>query len=536
MASTLSPRERRTQRLPVRIRLVLAVAVAIIASIVTASAVIAGSAQPTTCSPLASYDSIDTYLAAQMDAVSLPGGALAIVSDGQVVHSRGFGRADSTGRPVTEQTPFNIASNGKSITAMAVMQLVERGDIELESPVQQYLPWFPTHVDNISSQVTVRQLLQHTSGLSRQAGLSFLRHENDSPNALDERVRALTSEDFVAQPGQQFQYSNINYSTLGLIVQTVAGQPFEEYIRNNILVPLDMTNTYLTHREAKRNGAATGYRFMFGFPRPYELPYHRGEVPAGFVWSSAENMGNFLVAQLNGGTFMDSHLLLPESVAKMHEPAVLARQGGSPEGSDEYYGMGWVSGTMNGLPIVYHTGDTPNFHSYMALLPRCKTGFILLLNGNDGLRPERVQGIGPSIASLLSGGESLPRSASGVQMTALIVTLAILGVQLLGMARSGWVVRRWIKEPGRRPRGWARVTWHLLPSLIINTLWGLVALMFIPMIIGGGSLSALIVFVPELGYLLLVSGVVALVWAATRGGLVLWSSKSAAQLKVPSST
>ncbi len=443
MASALSPREQRAQRLPVRIRLVLAVAVAIIASIVTASAMIAGSTQPTTCSPLASYDSIDTYLAAQMDAVGLPGGALTIVSDGQVVHSRGFGKADPTGRPVTEQTPFNIASNGKSITAMAVMQLVERGDIELESPVQQYLPWFPTHVDNTSSQVTVRQLLQHTSGLSRQAGLSFLRHENDSPNALDERVRALTSEDFVAQPGQQFQYSNINYSTLGLIVQTVAGQPFEDYIRNNILGPLGMTDTYLTHREAKRNSAATGYRFMFGFPRPYELPYHRGEVPAGFVWSSANNMGNFLVAQLNGGAFRDRHLLSPESVAKMHEPAVLARREGNPEGSDEYYGMGWVSGTMNGLPIVYHTGDTPNFHSYMGLLPRCKTGFILLLNGNDGLRPERV--------------------------------------------------------------------------------------------LGAGSLSDLTVFVPELGYLLLASGVLALAWAATRGGLVLWSSKSAAQLKVPSS-
>jgi CubicO group peptidase (beta-lactamase class C family) len=536
MASALSPRERRAQRLPVWIRLVLALAVAIIAPIVTATAMIAGSTQPTTCSPLESYDSIDAYLATQMDAVGLPGGALAIVSDGQVVHSRGFGKADPTGRPVTEQTPFNIASNGKSITAMAVMQLVERGDIELESPVQQYLPWFPIHVDNTSGQATVRHLLQHTSGLSRQAGLSFLRRENDSTNALDERVRALTSEDFVAQPGQQFQYSNINYSTLGLIVQTVAGQPFEDYIRNNILVPLEMTDTYLTHREAKRNGAATGYRFMFGFPRPYELPYHRGEVPAGFVWSSAENMGNFLVAQLNGGAFMDRHLLSPQSVTKMHEPAVLARRGGSPEGSDEYYGMGWVSGTINGLPIVYHTGDTPNFYSYMALLPRCKTGFILLLNGNDGLRPERVQGIGPSIASLLSGGEPLPRSASGVQMTVLTVTLAIIGMQLLGMARSGWVVRRWIKGPARRPRGWARVTWHLLPSLVVNTLWGLVALRFIPMIIGGGSLSDLIVFVPELGYLLLASGVVALAWAATRGGLVVWSSKAAAQLKVPSST
>jgi hypothetical protein len=147
-----------------------------------------------------------------------------------------------------------------------------------------------------------------------------------------------------------------------------------------------------------------------------------------------------------------------------------------------------------------------------------------------------VQGIGPSIASLLSGGEPLPQSGSGIQMTALIVTLAILGVQLLGMARSGWVVRRWIKEPARRPRGWARVSWHLLPSLIINTLWGLVALMFIPRIIGAGSLSDLTVFVPELGYLLLASGMVALAWAATRGGLVLWSSKSAAQLKVPSST
>ena len=108
-----------------------------------------------------------------MDAQRIPGLALGIVQGDEIVHLRGFGEADSSGRAVTPQTPFIIGSLSKSVTALAVMQLVEAGKVELDAPVQRYLPWFRVADEEASAEITVRHLLNHTSGLSTKTGRSF---------------------------------------------------------------------------------------------------------------------------------------------------------------------------------------------------------------------------------------------------------------------------------------------------------------------------------------------------------------------------
>jgi CubicO group peptidase (beta-lactamase class C family) len=109
---------------------------------------------------------IDRYVEAHRQATRLPGLALCIVHGDQVVHLRGFGHADPSGRPVTPQTPFLLASTTKSFTALAVMQLVEAGKVDLDAPVQRYLPWFRLADPAASARITVRHLLNHTSGLA----------------------------------------------------------------------------------------------------------------------------------------------------------------------------------------------------------------------------------------------------------------------------------------------------------------------------------------------------------------------------------
>ena len=129
---------------------------------------------------LANFDAVDAYISAKMEELGIPGAALVIVQDDQIVHLKAFGVADGSGRPVTPQTPFFTGSTGKSITALAIMQLVEAGKIKLDANVQTYLPWFRVADANASQIITVRQLLNMMSGIPRSIGQEQLANDDVS--------------------------------------------------------------------------------------------------------------------------------------------------------------------------------------------------------------------------------------------------------------------------------------------------------------------------------------------------------------------
>ncbi|HKN44931.1 MAG TPA: serine hydrolase domain-containing protein, partial [Propionibacteriaceae bacterium] len=184
-----------------------------------------------------SYAEIESFVQDEMAAQRVPGLALGIVNDGRIAYIRGFGKADDSGRAVTPQTPFIIGSVAKSFTALAIMQLVEANKIDLDAPVQRYLPWFGVADEKASAEITVRNLLNHTSGISTKTGRSYQGNGDTSDTALEQAVRKLKSAGLTAPVGSKHQYSTINYSVLGLIVQTVAGQSYESYVQAKILDP-----------------------------------------------------------------------------------------------------------------------------------------------------------------------------------------------------------------------------------------------------------------------------------------------------------
>jgi CubicO group peptidase (beta-lactamase class C family) len=177
------------------------------------------------------YASIERFVQDEMAAQRIPGLALAIVKDDRIAYMRGFGKADDSGRAVTPQTPFIIGSVSKSFTALAIMQLVEAGKVELDTPVQRYLPWFRVADEKASAEITVRHLLNQTSGLSTKTGRSFQGSGDTSDAALENAVRKLRNVELTAPVGETYQYSTINYSILGLIVQTVSGRSYESSSR-----------------------------------------------------------------------------------------------------------------------------------------------------------------------------------------------------------------------------------------------------------------------------------------------------------------
>ena len=167
---------------------------------------------------------IDRYIQQQMQKDHIPGVSLAITAQDQIAHLRGFGVAGPSGRPMTAQTPMLIGSLSKSFTALGVLQLAETGLVDLDSPVQRYLPWFrigpstqPADGVDASSTITIRHLLNQTSGLSRLSGEKLVTIGNTSDTALENNVRALSLEHLDRSVGSSFEYSNANYVVLGMV-------------------------------------------------------------------------------------------------------------------------------------------------------------------------------------------------------------------------------------------------------------------------------------------------------------------------------
>ena len=165
-------------------------------------------AKPASTKPVAnsaSYDAIDDYIDGQMRRLHIPGASLAIVEGDKIVYLRGFGRARPGGETPTPQTPFFIGSLTKSFTALAIMQLVEAGKVELDTPVQRYLPWFRVADPRASAQITVRHLLNHTSGLSMLQGQMILADMDDGPGATERQLRTLSTLKLSHPVGHPFQ-------------------------------------------------------------------------------------------------------------------------------------------------------------------------------------------------------------------------------------------------------------------------------------------------------------------------------------------
>ena len=278
------------------------------------------------CVPHCDWAAVDRYVVAEMEARHVPGAALAVVKGSRIAYQRGYGVAEPASRPVTPQTPFVLGSLSKSFTAVAVMQLVERHTLDLDAPVRRYaMAWFSVADPDASRTITIRHLLNQTSGLPERAGIDGLTDGDTSDGALERHVRQLARVRPTSALGT-FQYSNINYDTLGLLVQAATGQPYEAYVRGHVFEPLQMAHSFTSRTAARESGMATGYRLWFGVPiAAPEVPFVRGMLPSGYLISSAEDMAHYLIAQVEGGRYADRALLSPASIAELHRPAATPR-------------------------------------------------------------------------------------------------------------------------------------------------------------------------------------------------------------------
>ncbi|MET4589741.1 serine hydrolase domain-containing protein [Arthrobacter sp. 754] len=406
--------------------------------------------------PEQTYPAVDAFLREQLEVLGVPGAAVAVVRDGVQVHSAAFGRADDAGRPMTAQTPVLLASTSKSLTSIAVMQQVEAGRLRLDEPVQTYLPWF-TLDDKRSWAITVRHLLHQASGMSSR-DTAFEASLAQDPEALEEGVRALSDSPLAGAPGQGFRYASANFNVLGLLVQTVSGQPFAEYMEQNVLGPLQMSHSHPARVDARADGAAAGYSRWFGsFWQQTEVPAPTTGMPSSTMYASAEDLGHVLMALLDGGRYGDERILQAESVAAMFEPRVRV------EGTKQY-AMGWFTRPLvesvdpaaasdsAALPLLLeHQGEWGNSHTYLGLVPSSGLGIALVINGNDAAAPSRLKAIDTNLLRILHGHSPIPAVVheDWLQQYSWAVSLALLLAELLSL----WLALRFLlREPSAAGR------------------------------------------------------------------------------------
>ena len=445
------------------------------------------------------FAAVDAYVTEQMNRLGIPGMALGIVRGDQVVHVQGFGVADSTGRSVTPQTPFYIGSVTKSFTSLAVMQLVEDGKVDLDAPVEKYLPWFQVANQDTSAKITVRNLLNHTSGISEKEGSRVW----VSQQGLEETFRGYGRIPLAHPVGATWEYSNANYNIAGLIVEKVSGQPYADYVIQNILEPLDMRHSYTSRTLALADGLSRGHHYMFGHAFEGDGPVPPANLPAGFMISSAEDMTHYLIAQLNDGQYRDAVILSPQGIAELHHPSVSTKLG-------FFYAMGWAVSSEDGVPVVWHTGDTAYFHSKTILVPDQKLGITLLANASGFEQMYQVDDIANGILGILNGDAPAPVSLPFASRFMYWTILLMPFLQLAGIF--------YIWRNRGRMKGW-RVWAVVILYIAIG-----IGFLQIPIPF---PIPSMLVFFPDVAYGLIAIAVLGIGWSLAYAvlNLTVWKSK-----------
>lgn len=285
---------------------------------------------------------VDEYLNARNDQFS---GSVLIARNGVILINKGYGMANyELSVPNTAKTRFRLGSITKQFTAAAILQLQEKGLLDLDAPLTRYLPDYP-HGDLIS----IHQLLSHTSGIANYTDFPGFMDNLGAPTSVEKVIASFKDKPLASQPGQKFSYNNSGYLLLGHIIEKVSGQSYEDYLTEHIFTPLWMKDTGYDHTETVLQNRASGYTSLNG-RQLCNASYMdmSNAYSAGALYSTVEDLYLWDRALYTGS------VLSRESLSKMFAPGMGA------------YGYGWYIGQVSGRRVVHHGGNINGFSTYIA--------------------------------------------------------------------------------------------------------------------------------------------------------------------------
>lgn len=420
--------------------------------------------------PVIDKDAVDDYVEQYLNRNGLPGASIAIVKDGETVYAQGYGH-DSEGSPITEHSLMRLGSLSKPFTAFAVLQLIDEGAVQLDDTVVRYVPNL-TMDDGRFQQVTIRQLLSHTSGIPNPIIVP-------SADTLEEGVERLRQWKLQSNPGEKHFYSNANYWILAWLVQNVSGMEFAAYMDTKVFTPLGMDESLapVNSRDAVP-GLPKGHITAYGTAIPI-LEMEEMFAGAGGVVTTAADMGKWLAMHTKGGVSASGERLLSQA---------LLDESYSPQPGSEHYGLGWSLSSANIKPQrISHSGSLSSYQSQQDMVPSSGFAVAVMLNSFTTTF-EHAYEISTGIIQLTEGQQPAVKTPvpTIIDISIGLLTLLVLGLGIRGIIRSPkWSARR---QQHSALRFYLRVTPQLIPIAGIG--W----LMFIVPLLQDNSSTTLDVF------------------------------------------
>jgi CubicO group peptidase (beta-lactamase class C family) len=327
----------------------------------------------------------------------VPGLAVGIVEGDQIVSAKGFGvQSLETQAPVTLDSVFCIQSVSKCFVATAVMQLVEHGKLDLDTPLVQILPYFQMD-DERYRQITIRQVLSHTSGMPDIDEMEYdelVTHPEYDDGAAERFVRGLSDRKLIANPGERFSYSNIGYNVLGDLLAKVSAKSFESTMQEQILIPSGMPNSTFMLTDIPTNILAWPHLRSPEMRVNPSYPYHRADAPASFLHSTIVDLCHWGITCLNRGKSLGQSILSPASYDLMWRP--VAKRGNPPSIYEEM-GLGWTLGHFKSLKTVSHGGAGFGGTAFLLLLPEKNSAAVIMCNEESDAHSQAIRAIADTL-------------------------------------------------------------------------------------------------------------------------------------------
>jgi CubicO group peptidase (beta-lactamase class C family) len=347
----------------------------------TAGAELARTSASASASVALGLGDFDAYVQRVMQDWRVPGAAIAIVQDGRVILSKGYGLRDvKNNLPMTPRTLFPIASITKSFTVATLAALASAGKLDWDKPVREYLPDFRLSDDVLTARVTPRDLVTHRTGLPRHDSTWY--RSDLSREELYARLRYLEPNRDLRR---EFQYNNLMFMTAGYMAGKLTGGAWEGAVQKRIFDPLGMTSSSFDLGAVIKTSPDVAHAYCKDDSEiAHEIPAYTGDKalgPAGAIVSNLPDMTRYLLMYLNQGKHGDTQIIAPEELREMISPQMVIHSTDlDPEIGYLNYGMGLFVTTYRGHKFVYHSGSLDGFSLNMTFLPEDDIGCVVLLN------------------------------------------------------------------------------------------------------------------------------------------------------------
>jgi CubicO group peptidase (beta-lactamase class C family) len=331
---------------------------------------------------------IDSVVEKTLTTFNVPGIAVAVVKDGKVIHSKGYGISSiKTNKKVDENTLFGVASNTKAFTAAALGILVDEKKITWDTKVTDVIADFKMYDPYVTQEFTIRDLLTHRSGLGLGAG-DLMIWPDSSTVTKTQLIHNLRYLKPVSSFRTKFDYDNLLYIVAGEVVSKVSGMTYEDFIETRLIKPLGMTQTAASwYRLKDKSNVIDGHAPYGEKLLPVGLSFGEVANAAGGIYSNIVDMSKWVIAQINDGKYgdkLDKHLFSETVHQEMWTPQTNL-PGGSPYNTHfSSYGLGWFLSDVNGYFQATHTGGLSGIVTQVTILPELKLGIIVLTNQQSG--------------------------------------------------------------------------------------------------------------------------------------------------------